>query len=249
MNFIFITLFPDMIKEYMQHSIAKRAIVKGCIEVYTLNPRDFTTDKHCMVDDIPFGGGPGMVLKPEPWVESIKCAKEYFPLAQVIALSPEGSVLTAQTAMSIASSKQDLIFLCGHYEGFDVRIFKYDDSFVSIGDYVLTGGELPALVLMDTCMRFMDGVLGNSDSAVQDSFSYGLLDHPHYTRPVEYDGMVVPEVLRSGNHRLIERWRRKESIRRTLEYRPDLLQNTKLRQSDQKILEEILVEKSGENNE
>ncbi len=249
MNFIFLTLFPELIKEYMQHSIVRRAILKQSISVYTLNPREFATDKHSMVDDIPFGGGPGMVLKPEPWVAAIKSAKEYFPKSKVVAMSPEGSVLSSNIAYGLAKENFDLIFLCGHYEGFDARIYKYVDERISIGDYVLTGGELAALVTMDACMRFLDGVLGNSDSAANDSFSSGLLEHPHYTRPVEFEGMVVPEVLRSGNHKLINQWRKEQSLLRTWKYRPDLLDKSDIQPSDRKLLEEILLRQNGEDDE
>lgn len=231
----------------MQHSMAARAIQKEVISVYTLNPRDFATDKHAMVDDIPFGGGAGMVLKPEPWISAIKYAKEHFPAAKVVALSPEGRVLSAAISVELAQVGQDLIFLCGHYEGFDARIFKYVDERLSIGDYVLTGGELAALVVMDACMRFVPGVLGKLESAQNDSFgSCGLLEHPHYTRPVEYEGMVVPEVLRQGNHKLINRWRRKQSLARTLKYRPDLLEKAQMLPGDTELLAEIEQEKLGE---
>lgn len=243
-NFLFITLFPEQIEQAIDHSIIKRAIVAGLLEVSCINPRDFATDKHHTVDDTPFGGGAGMVLKPEPMVAAIRAAKNQLPSARVIAMCPGGRTLKQNIVEEYAKSKQDLIFVCGHYEGFDERIFRWVDEKLSIGDYVLTGGELPALVVMDAVARFIPGVLGKMVSAEEDSFSTGLLEYPQYTRPVDFEGIEVPEVLRNGNHAHINRWRRKEALRATLLHRPDLLGN--LDKEDKKLLEEIKQELVGE---
>lgn len=223
MKFLFITLFPEQIEQAASHSILKRAAAKGLIEVSCINPRDFTYDNHRTVDDTPFGGGAGMVLKPEPMVAAIRKAKEQLPNARVIAMCPGGRTLKQNIVEEYAHSGQDFIFVCGHYEGFDERIFHWVDEKLSIGDYVLTGGEMPALIVMDAIARFIPGVLGKLVSAEDDSFSTGLLEYPQYTRPVDFEGHVVPDVLRSGNHALINSWRLKESLKATYFIRPDLL--------------------------
>ena len=223
MKFLFITLFPEQIEQAASHSILQRAAAKGLIEVSCINPRDFTYDNHRTVDDTPFGGGAGMVLKPEPMVAAIRKAKEQLPNARVIAMCPGGRTLKQNIVGEYAHSGQDFIFVCGHYEGFDERIFHWVDEKLSIGDYVLTGGEMPALIVMDAIARFIPGVLGKLVSAEEDSFSTGLLEYPQYTRPVDFEGHVVPDVLRSGNHALINSWRLKESLKATYFIRPDLL--------------------------
>lgn len=223
MKFLFITLFPEQIEQAASHSILKRAAANGLIEVSCINPRDFTYDNHRTVDDTPFGGGAGMVLKPEPMVAAIRKAKEQLPNARVIAMCPGGRTLKQNIVEEYAHSGQDFIFVCGHYEGFDERIFHWVDEKLSIGDYVLTGGEMPALIVMDAIARFIPGVLGKLVSAEDDSFSTGLLEYPQYTRPVDFEGRVVPDVLRSGNHALINSWRLKESLKATYFIRPDLL--------------------------
>lgn len=223
MKFLFITLFPEQIEQAASHSILQRAAAKGLIEVSCINPRDFTYDNHRTVDDTPFGGGAGMVLKPEPMVAAIRKAKEQLPNARVIAMCPGGRTLKQNIVEEYAHSGQDFIFVCGHYEGFDERIFHWVDEKLSIGDYVLTGGEMPALIVMDAVARFIPGVLGKLVSAEEDSFSTGLLEYPQYTRPVDFEGHVVPDVLRSGNHALINSWRLKESLKATYFIRPDLL--------------------------
>lgn len=223
MKFLFITLFPEQIEQAASHSILKRAAANGLIEVSCINPRDFTYDNHRTVDDTPFGGGAGMVLKPEPMVAAIRKAKEQLPNARVIAMCPGGRTLKQNIVEEYAHSGQDFIFVCGHYEGFDERIFHWVDEKLSIGDYVLTGGEMPALIVMDAIARFIPGVLGKLVSAEDDSFSTGLLEYPQYTRPVDFEGHVVPDVLRSGNHALINSWRLKESLKATYFIRPDLL--------------------------
>lgn len=246
MRFLFITLFPEQIEQAAGHSIIKRAVDAGLVEVSCINPRDFATDRHRTVDDTPFGGGAGMVLKPEPMVAAIRMAKQQLPAARVIAMCPGGRTLKQDIVEEYARSGQDLILVCGHYEGFDERIFNWVDEKLSIGDYVLTGGELPALIVMDAVARFIPGVLGKMASAVGDSFSTGLLEYPQYTRPVEFEGLEVPEVLRNGNHALINRWRRKEALKATYLHRPDLL--AELGKEDVLLLNEIKQELAGDNN-
>ncbi len=237
MKFLFITLFPEQIQEGAGHSIIKRALDAGIIGLECINPRDFTTDKHRTVDDTPFGGGAGMVLKPGPMIAAIRAAKEKLPDAPVLAMCPGGVTFSQPLAEKLAVDGRDLILVCGHYEGFDERIFRWVDAKVSIGDYVLTGGELPALVIMDAVSRFIPGVLGKFASAVEDSFSTGLLEYPQYTRPDVFEGLEVPEVLRNGNHALIGRWRRKEALRATYLHRPELLRD--LAEADKKLLAEV----------
>ena len=248
MNFLFITLFPEFIEQATCFSIIKRAVEQGLLTVSCINPRDFTHDKHKTVDDTPFGGGVGMVLKVEPFAEAIKEAKRLLPNAAVVALCPSGKTLNQNIVEQFAESGRDLIFLCGHYEGFDERIFAWVDEKISIGDYVLTGGELPALVVMDAVARYIPGVLGKEESASEESFSEGLLEYPQYTRPVVFGNMEVPEVLRGGNHALIKEWRRKEALRATYKNRPDLLNKAALNKDDGKLLLAVIKETKGENN-
>lgn len=248
MNFLFITLFQEFIEQATCFSIIKRAVEQGLLTVSCINPRDFTHDKHKTVDDTPFGGGVGMVLKVEPFVAAIKEAKRLLPNAAVIALCPGGVTLNQNIVEQFAESGRDLIFLCGHYEGFDERIFAWVDEKISIGDYVLTGGELPALVVMDAVARYIPGVLGKEESADEESFSEGLLEYPQYTRPVVFEGMEVPAVLRGGNHALIKEWRRKEALRATYQHRPDLLNKAVLDKEDGKMLLAVIKETKGDNN-
>lgn len=223
MKFLFITIFPEQIEQAADHSILKRAKDAGLIEISCVNPRDFTTDKHRSVDDTPFGGGVGMVFKPEPLVAAIRQAKKQLPDAKVVALCPNGRTLTQRIVKEFAVANQNLILVCGHYEGFDERIFQWVDEKLSIGDYVVTGGELPALVVMDAISRFIPGVLGKLGSAEDDSFASGLLEYPQYTRPDVFEGLVVPEVLRNGDHAKIAAWRLKKSLIATYKLRKDLL--------------------------
>ncbi|NLH46348.1 MAG: tRNA (guanosine(37)-N1)-methyltransferase TrmD [Acholeplasmataceae bacterium] len=248
MNFLFITLFPEFIEQATSFSIIKRAVEQGLLTVSCINPRDFTHDKHKTVDDTPFGGGVGMVLKVEPFAAAIREAKSLLPNAAVVALCPGGNTLNQSIVEKLAESGHDLIFLCGHYEGFDERIFALVDERISIGDYVLTGGELPALVVMDAVARYIPGVLGKEESASEESFSEGLLEYPQYTRPVVFEGMEVPEVLRGGNHALIKEWRRKEALRATYKQRPDLLNKAALNKEDGRLLLDVIIETKGENN-
>ena len=241
MKFVFVTLFPEQIEAAAGHSVLKRALDTGIIAMECVNPRDFSLDRHHSVDDAPFGGGVGMVLKPEPVVEAIRVAKAKAPGAPVIAMSPGGCTFKQSLAEEWAKNEMGLIFVCGHYEGFDERIYHWVDLKISIGDFVLTGGEMPALMIMDAVSRFVPGVLGKLASAEEDSFSSGLLEYPQYTRPVEFEGMEVPEVLRSGNHKLIARWRRKQALKATYLLRPDMLPEEPDKQ-DKKLLEEIKEE-------
>ena len=229
MKFLFVTLFPEQIEQAANHSIIQRAVNKGLVEISCINPREFTHDVHRTVDDTPFGGGAGMVLKPEPMVAAIRKAKEQLPNARVIAMCPGGRTLKQSIVEEYAHFGQDFIFVCGHYEAFDERIFNWVDEKLSIGDYVLTGGEMPALIVMDAIARFIPGVLGKLVSAEEDSFSTGLLEYPQYTRPVNFEGLEVPEVLRGGNHALIAAWRLQESLKATYFLRPDLLTEEQLR--------------------
>ena len=244
MKFIFVTLFPEQIEAAADHSMLKRAMDTGILQMECVNPRDFSLDRHHSVDDAPFGGGVGMVLKPEPVVEAIRVAKAKAPGAPVIAMSPGGCTFKQSLAEEWAKNEMGLIFVCGHYEGFDERIYHWVDLKISIGDFVLTGGEMPALMIMDAVSRFVPGVLGKLASAEEDSFSSGLLEYPQYTRPVVFEGMEVPEVLRSGNHKLIARWRRKQALKATYLLRPDMLpeEPDKQDKQDKKLLEEIKEE-------
>ena len=241
MKFVFVTLFPEQIEAAAGHSMLKRAMDMGILQMECVNPRDFSLDRHHSVDDAPFGGGVGMVLKPEPVVEAIRAARAKAPGAPVIAMSPGGCTFKQSLAEVWAKNEKGLIFVCGHYEGFDERIYHWVDLKISIGDFVLTGGELPALMIMDAVSRFVPGVLGKLASAEEDSFSSGLLEYPQYTRPVVFEGMEVPEVLRSGNHKLIARWRRKQALKATFLLRPDMLPE-ELDKQDKKLLEEIKEE-------
>ncbi|NCU16257.1 tRNA (guanosine(37)-N1)-methyltransferase TrmD [Pallidibacillus pasinlerensis] len=240
-----LTLFPNMFSGVFNESILKRAQEIGSVQYNVVNFREYANNKHNTVDDYPYGGGAGMVLKPEPIfnaVESIKEDTKSTP--RVILLCPQGERYTQKKAEELAKEAH-LLFICGHYEGYDERIREHlvTDE-ISIGDFVLTGGELGAMVVIDSVVRLLPGVLGNEESPVQDSFSTGLLEHPHYTRPAEFRGMKVPDVLLSGNHKLIDEWRRKQSLKRTYERRPDLLQSFNLTDQDKKWLEEIKKERS-----
>lgn len=236
-----LTLFPEMIQEPMSHSMMKRAVEKGLVDINIVNFRQFGQGKHSQVDDTPYGGGAGMLLKPEPIfeaVDAVKSARET-KSPRIVLMDPAGQRFDQQVAEEF-SKEEHLIFICGHYEGYDERIRSIVTDEVSLGDYVLTGGELAALVMMDASIRLIPGVLGNQDSAVQDSHSSGLLKHPHYTRPAKYRGMEVPEVLMNGNHALIDQWRRDESIKRTAQRRPDMLANVELTPREQEIVNDML---------
>jgi tRNA (guanine37-N1)-methyltransferase len=234
-----LTLFPEMFQGPLSSSILKRAREQGLVEFQTLNFREFATDRHRTVDDTPYGGGSGMVLKPEPIYHCLQQAKVNAPAAQVILLTPQGERFTQEIAAELAHAEQ-IIFICGHYEGFDERIRAWADREISIGDYVLTGGEPAAIVISDAVVRLLPGVLGADDSAEDDSFQDGLLEYPQYTRPIEFDGVGIPEVLLSGHHGQIERWRRQQALLRTAQRRPELLKEAQLTVADRKFLNEEL---------
>lgn len=221
MIFDVMTLFPEMIESYCNFSILKRAVESGVISVNTINPRDFTLDKHKKVDDTPYGGGAGMVLMAQPYVDAYESVQKLENSVTVM-LSPQGQPLNDSLVNKLAQFEQ-IVMMCGHYEGFDERIRDIiKPKEVSLGDFVLTGGELPALCLMDAVSRKIDGTLGKIASADEDSFSNGLIEYPHYTKPREYRGLKVPEVLLNGNHKDIAEFRLQQSIERTKQKRPDL---------------------------
>lgn len=254
MNFHVLTLFPEMIKQGLNTSITGRAIDKGLILVNTVNIRDFSEDKHNRVDDYPYGGGAGMVIQAEPVYKSygflvnhIKMSKENpstFQKPRVIYVTPQGSIFNQSMAQEFAQ-EEDLIILCGHYEGIDDRVLNMivTDN-VSIGDYVLTGGELPAMVMIDAISRLIPGVLNNEDSSEFESFQDNLLEYPQFTRPEVFMGMKVPEVLLSGHHANIEAWRREQSILRTYERRPDLLEKADLAEEEGEFLTRLIFQKN-----
>lgn len=233
-----LTLFPEMFAGPFGASIVKRAWEKGLLDINMTNIRDFAHDKHRIVDDYPFGGGAGMVMKPEPIFEAVQHVKQSAgsERARVVLMCPKGRVFNQEMAKDLAK-EEHLIFICGHYEGIDERVReKLVDEEISIGDYVLTGGELPAMVVIDALARLIPGVLGEEESFLTDSFYDGLLEYPQYTRPREYEGMKVPDILLSGNHEQIRMWRRKMSLLKTLERRPDLLKEEALQDEDRKLL-------------
>jgi tRNA (guanine37-N1)-methyltransferase len=235
-----LSLFPDMFSGVFGQSILKKAQEKSAVQFHVLDFREFATNKHRNVDDYPYGGGAGMVLTPQPLFDAVETlTKETSEEPRIILLCPQGERFSQKKAEELAKERH-LIFLCGHYEGYDERIRKHlvTDE-ISIGDYVLTGGELGAMVVIDAVTRLLPGVLGKEESHLQDSFSTGLLEHPQYTRPADFRGMKVPDVLMSGNHKNIEEWRKKESLKRTYERRPDLLENIELSKEEEKWLQEI----------
>ncbi|GIO83872.1 tRNA (guanine-N(1)-)-methyltransferase [Paenibacillus faecis] len=249
-----LTLFPEMFEGVFHSSILGKAREKGIVNLHAVNFRDYAGNKHGSVDDTPYGGGGGMVLKPEPIFHAVEdllerrreAVEEAGRPPRIILMCPQGESFTQRKAEELAT-EDHLIFICGHYEGYDERIREHlvTDE-LSIGDYVLTGGELPAMVIIDSVTRLLPGVLGNEMSAVTDSFSTGMLEYPHYTRPVEFRGWKVPDILLSGHHANVADWRRKEALRRTWQRRPDLLDNLDLSPKDRKWLEEFEKE-SGRN--
>lgn len=240
MRFDVFTLFPGMFAGVFDDSILQRAADAGLLEIHTHNIRDFTYDKHHVCDDTPYGGGGGMVMKPEPIFEAIEQVLGADPAQRppLVLMTPQGRVFHAERARELAQLPR-LAILCGHYEGVDERVRALVTDEISIGDYVLTGGEIPAMVLVDAIARFIPGVVGDPGAPHQDSHATGLLEHPHYTRPVEFRGLRVPDILLSGHHANIERWRRNESLRRTLERRPELLRQAVLSEADKKFLREL----------
>ncbi|WP_077326153.1 tRNA (guanosine(37)-N1)-methyltransferase TrmD [Virgibacillus siamensis] len=235
-----LTLFPELVSGVFNHSILKKAYENEKYSYRLVNFRDYTENKHSKVDDYPYGGGAGMVLTPQPIFDAVKeVKKERDTKPRVILMCPQGAPYNQKKAEELAA-EEHLVFICGHYEGYDERIREHliTDE-ISIGDYVLTGGELGAMVVIDSVVRLLPDVLGNKESAPEDSFSTGLLEHPHYTRPADFRGMKVPDILLSGNHAKIDEWRREASLQRTYERRRDLIDETSLSAKDQKILEKI----------
>ncbi len=242
-----LTLFPDMFIPMLSSSIIGRAVENGLLKVNLYNIRDFAKNKHKQVDDYPYGGGHGMILAPQPLFDALYHVLESCQDSKpkVILMSPQGKVLNQELAKQLAQ-EQHMVVICGHYEGVDQRVIdKFVDLEVSIGDYVLTGGELPAMVLIDCVARLIPGVVGNPESTKDESFARGLLEYPQYTRPYNYEGYTVPDVLLSGNHQEISRWRLKESLRNTLKKRPDLLERAELSPYEIELLKEVKQEMEG----
>ncbi|WYJ93046.1 tRNA (guanine-N(1)-)-methyltransferase [Enterococcus sp. 9D6_DIV0238] len=235
-----LTLFPRMFEGPMGESIIGKAVEKNLLEINVSNFRDYSDNKHQSVDDYPYGGGAGMLLKVQPIYDNLQSIEELSPETKkrVILLDPAGKPFDQKMAEEF-SKEEHLVFICGHYEGYDERIRSLVTDEVSLGDYVLTGGELGAMVMIDATVRLLPDVLGNKLSAQTDSHSTGLLEHPQYTRPAEFNGMQVPEVLTNGNHKLIDEWQQKESLRRTLNRRPDMLEKVDLTPQQEKWLEEL----------
>ena len=240
MNYHILTLFPDMVQEGLNTSIIGRAVQKGIIGIHGINIRDYSKNKHRQVDDYPYGGGAGMVMQPGPVCDAYQdLCRKLGKRPRVLYMTPQGKVFSQKIARELAQ-EEDLVFLCGHYEGIDERALSLIvTDYLSIGDYVLTGGELPAMVMIDCISRLVPGVLSNEESAQIESFYDNLLEYPQYTRPETYEGLKVPEVLLSGHHKNIETWRRQESIKRTMERRPDLLEHASLSKKDREFLREL----------
>lgn len=231
-----VTLFPDMFTAITGYGISSRAFDNGLVSLQCWNPRSFTTDVHQTVDSRPYGGGPGMVMMPEPLQAALRAARMALPEAKVVYLSPQGKQLDQQAVENFAA-REEMILLCGRYEGIDERLLQREvDEEWSVGDYVLSGGELPAMVLIDAMIRMLPNALGHAESARQDSFSAGLLDFPQYARPEVFEGMAVPAVLLSGHHEQIRQWRLQQSLQRTKERRPDLLQARQLSKEEIALL-------------
>lgn len=242
-----VTLFPEMVKQIAGYGVVGRAIDNSIVGLHCVNPRDFATDSHRTVDDRPYGGGPGMVMKFEPIAAAVEQAKEAMPEgSRVICMSPQGRPFDQAVAQRL-SKVPGMIVLAGRYEGIDERLIEaVVDEEISLGDFVLSGGEIAAMAVIDAVARLLPGVLGDDESALQDSFSAGLLDHPHYTRPEVIDGRKVPEVLLSGDHARIDRWRRKQAIGRSYRRRPELVENLQLDDEQQALLAEFLQENNDE---
>lgn len=244
MRFDVITIFPEMVRQAVGAGIVGRAIARQILAVDVHDLRDFTTDRHRVVDDVPYGGGPGMVLKPEPLMRALASVTQADAApATVVMMSPQGTPLTQRVVERLARLSR-IVLICGRYEGVDERVRARVDEEISIGDYVLSGGELPALVVLDAVARLVPGVVGDEQSVEEESFSRGLLDHPHYTRPATIDDgettLKVPEVLLSGNHADIRRWRKREALARTLARRPELLQTADLDEEERLLLRELM---------
>jgi tRNA (guanine37-N1)-methyltransferase len=240
MKFDIVTIFPRMVEAGLTEGVVSRAVAAGVLDVKVHDLRDYTSDRHRSVDDMPYGGGPGMVMKPEPLAKAVNAIREQRGSAsEVVLLSPQGRLFTQAEAVRL-SGLEHIVILCGRYEGMDERVRELvATEELSIGDYVLSGGELAALVILDAVSRLVPGVVGDAASVEGDSFSRGLLDYPHYTRPAEFAGRKVPEVLLSGHHAEVRRWRKRVALRRTLERRPDLLATATLDEEERELLDEL----------
>ena len=246
MNISVITIFPEFFGAYFNDGVIGRALKGGLFNLDLRNPRDYATDKHRSVDDYPFGGGPGMVMKVEPIARAVDDVKSDGLETFTVMVTPSGRRFDQTMAKELSEERRRLLFICGRYEGVDQRVHDLCvDEEISVGDYVLTGGELPALVIIDAVVRLLPGVVGDSASLEDESFSWGILDYPHYTRPSVWEGREVPEVLLSGDHARVEAFRRKEALRRTMRFRPDLLGRAELSDDDIKMITEIQEEESG----
>ena len=237
MKITILTLFPEMFDGFLSNSIIKRAIAKELVHISIVNIRDYTTDKYGRVDSAPIGGGAGLIMKCQPVIDCLNAVKS--DQSHVVLMSPRGKTYNQEKARCFAANFEDIVLICGHYEGTDERINKYVDELISIGDYVLTGGELGSMVIADSVIRLIEGVISD-DSIVEESFENGLLEYPQYTEPYEYNGDKVPDILYSGNHQAIEKWRKKESLRLTRVFRPDLFQKYTLSKQEKKLLDEIV---------
>jgi tRNA (guanine37-N1)-methyltransferase len=238
-----ITIFPEIVGTYVESSIIGKAVERGSLDIRVHNLRDHAPDRHRTTDDSPYGGGPGMVMKAEPISSAFEAILKDGVPSRNILVTPQGVPFTQAMAEELSREERRLIFLCGRYEGVDERVVdRYIDDEISLGDYVLTGGELPALVIIDASVRLIKGVVGDEGSLADESFSWGILDYPHFTRPLEWEGLKVPEVLVSGNHKEVERFRRKEALRRTMKRRPDLLEKAELSGEDRVLISEIKEE-------
>jgi len=239
-----LTLFPEFFRSPLSQSMLQRAQGQGAVSYRLINLRDFTRDRHQVTDDRPFGGGPGMVMKIEPLVAAIRAVRQEDPGTRVILLSPSGAVFNQARARELAD-RSHLLLICGHYEGVDARLHFYIDEELSIGDYILTGGEIPALIVLDAVTRLRPGVLGGEGATEEESFQAGLLEYPHYTRPREFEGHAVPEVLLAGDHQRIAQWRRRQALARTVARRPDLLAKAVLSKEDREFITSLAQEPGG----
>ena len=236
MKISILTLFPEFFDGFLTNSIIKRAIAKEQVEIEIVNIRDYTLDKYGRVDSAPVGGGAGLIMKCQPVLDCLKAVRK--DNSHVILLSPRGKTYNQARARDFAANYEHLVIICGHYEGTDERINKYVDELVSIGDYILTGGEIGAEIISDSVIRLLDNVIA-PESIVDESFENGLLEYPQYTEPFDYEGDKIPDILYSGNHTAIDKWRKKQSLKLTKEYRPDLFDNYKLSKEEKKLLSEL----------
>lgn len=236
MKITILTLFPDMFTGFMTNSIIKRAIAANLVEIKIVNIRDYTLDKYGRVDSAPVGGGAGLIMKCQPIIDCLNANKS--DESKVVMLSPRGKTYNQQKAHEFASKVKDLVLICGHYEGIDERVNDYIDEQISVGDYILTGGELGSMVIADSIIRLLDGAIAN-ESIVEESFENGLLEYPQYTEPYEYNGKKIPDILYSGNHKAIEKWRKKQSLKLTREHRKDLFDQYELNKEEKGLLNEL----------